>query len=74
MKVHELITMLQKYDLQAEVIGTWEGEVWDIDVYRAADGRIMVDVDDNSYKAQWQKTECVICYQYHWHYFEGEKP
>jgi len=61
MKVHELITMLQQYDSQAEVVGTREGVTSSLDVYQAADGCIMVDTDGCIYKVDWQETKCEIC-------------
>ena len=61
MQIHELITMLQKFDTEAEVVGTWKGETRGLDVYQAADGRIMVDADDCFYKTMWQETKCEVC-------------
>lgn len=61
MKVHELITMLRRYDSQAEVVGTWEGQASSLDVYQTADGRIMVDADGCADKIDWQETKCEVC-------------
>lgn len=61
MKVHELIMTLQQYDQDAEVIATWEGQEEKIDVYQAADNRVIVDADNNHYKTRWQETKCKVC-------------
>lgn len=61
MRVHELITTLQQFNANAEVVGTWEGQLEDISVYRAADGRILVDVDHEHYRVRFQKTPCEVC-------------
>ena len=55
MKVHELITALQQFNQDAEVVGTWEGQLEDLSVYRAADGRILVDADHEHYRTYFQK-------------------
>lgn len=55
MLVKELIQKLLEFDQEAEVIGTWEGITMKLDVYRAFNGRIMVDADENSYKEHWQR-------------------
>jgi len=61
MKIHELITMLRRYDPQAEVLCTWESQITDLDVYQAADGRILIDADGCSDKIMWQETKCEVC-------------
>jgi len=61
MRVHELITALQQFNPNAEVLGTWEGTLNDLSVYRAADGRILVDVDYENYRIRFQKTPCEVC-------------
>lgn len=62
MNVKELIEKLQQFDLQAEVVGTWEGVIAEVDVYRAADGHIVIDVDSNYYKEHWQNHENKIVF------------
>jgi hypothetical protein len=32
-----------------------------LDVYQAADGRVMIDADNNRYKIKWQEVKCDIC-------------
>lgn len=61
MKVHELVATLQSYDPSAEIIATWEGITQPIDVYQAADGRVMIDADHSDYKLKWQETKCEVC-------------
>lgn len=31
------------------------------DVYQAADGRVMIDADNNRYKIRWQELKCEVC-------------
>lgn len=61
MTVQDLITELQQFDPAAEVIGTWEGVTAELEVYTAADGRIMVDADGGHYKERWQDLKCEVC-------------
>lgn len=61
MKVHELITALQQFNQAAEVVGTWEGQLEDLSVYCAADGRILIDADHDHYRTRFQKTSCEVC-------------
>lgn len=61
MKVHELVTDLQQFDQDAEVIATWEGTLQELEVYRAADGRIIVDAEDGHSREHFQKTPCSVC-------------
>jgi hypothetical protein len=61
MEVHELSTVLQQFDQDAEVIATWEGLLRDVEVYRAADGRIIIDADGGNYRERLQKTPCSVC-------------
>ena len=61
MKIHELIDLLRQYNQEAEVVATWEGMDVPFDVYQAADGRVMIDADNNRYKLRWQETRCVVC-------------
>lgn len=61
MIICELVNMLQQYHPTTEVVATWEGLEENIDVYQAADGRVMIDADNNRYKVDWQKTKCVVC-------------
>jgi len=62
MRVHELIRALQQFNHDAEVVGTWEGVLRDLSVYRAADGRILVDADYEHYRTYFQRTpvRCVV--------------
>ena len=61
MIARELIEKLQAFDSDTTVVGTWEGVLRELDVYQAADGRIMVDADNNFYKDHWQNLKCVVC-------------
>jgi hypothetical protein len=61
MTIHELIELLQQYNQEAEIVATWEGMDVPFDVYQAADGRVMIDADNNHYKVKWQKLKCEVC-------------
>ena len=61
MKVQDLINLLQKFDLDADMFATWEGVVRSFDLYEAADGQIVVDADNNMYQCMWQETPCSVC-------------
>ena len=62
MTVQDLIDALQQFDPEAKVEGTWEGITQEIDVYLAADGRVLIDADlEGNYKVKWQKTPCAVC-------------
>ena len=61
MKVRELIHALQQFDLDVDVKGTWEGQLRRLSVYRAADGCILVDADDDSYRLRFQEIPCTVC-------------
>lgn len=61
MKICELIVILQQYDPLAEIRATWEGQDLPFDIYLAADGRIMIDADNNHYKLRWQDIKCEVC-------------
>lgn len=50
MKVAELIAELQRFPIEAEVVGTFEGVIRDITVYQAKSGTVMLDVDDCVYR------------------------
>jgi hypothetical protein len=61
MKVQQLIEMLQRYDPEADVQVTYDGMLQSLDVYKAADGCVLIDASDNFYKCDWQKTPCAVC-------------
>ncbi len=61
MIVKDLIEALQQFDPSAEVVGTWEGIITEIEVYEAADGRVMVDEDCGRYRVRWQGLKCEVC-------------
>lgn len=58
MLVQDFINILSQFDPTVEVIGTWEGDTHELEVYLDANGRVMVDVDDGVYKLKWQKIKC----------------
>ncbi len=51
----ELIAKLQQLKPDAKVKGTFEHTINEIDVYEAADGTILIDVDNNEYKDTYQR-------------------
>jgi hypothetical protein len=61
MRVEDLILALQQFDPTAKVIGTWEGVTRELEVYAAADGRVMVDADNGMYRIRWQELKCEVC-------------
>lgn len=53
MKVGELKILLEKYPSETTVMVTWEGVYRTIkpsNLYLAANGKLMIDADDNAYK------------------------
>ena len=55
--IQELINELSKYDPNEEVIATWEGIIREVDIYRAKDGTVMIDADENNYKDRFVSGE-----------------
>lgn len=60
-KVKDLIEALQQFDPSAEVVVTWECQTTELEVYKAADGRVMIDSDGGYYKVRWQELKCEVC-------------
>jgi hypothetical protein len=53
--------ILEVHDPSALIEVTWEGMTTNFDVYLDADGRVLIDADNNDYKLKWQRTRCVVC-------------
>ena len=66
MTIGELVHQLSQFNAAAEVACTWEGTIQEIEVYRAADGKILIDGDNGDYKVQHQKTRCGRCGKQAW--------
>ncbi len=52
--VQDLITALCEYPPRAPVMGTWEGQVKPLFVYRSVDGVVMVDADFEFYRPEFE--------------------
>ena len=53
MNIKEFRNYLKKFDLDAKVMITWEGIFRDVkkdNIYKAPNGTIIIDADDNLYK------------------------
>lgn len=50
MKVGELIEELSKHPLDAVVMATWESIFREVSIYRALDGTVVLDADDDRYR------------------------
>ena len=59
--VGDLIALLQHQDSAAEIFVTYEGLDEPFDIYQAADGRVVLDADSNTYKVDWQESKCDVC-------------
>lgn len=58
MRVGDLVKLLQEYNQDEDVVATWEGVFRYIktsSIYLAANGKVMIDADDNLYKKKIQK-------------------
>lgn len=59
--VKEVVMALAAYAPSARVQGTWEGIKRDVRVYRAANGVVIIDVDDGDYQTVLQCRGCTDC-------------
>lgn len=57
MTVKELIHLLTQYPDDEPVIATWEGITREISIYRAKDGAVIVDADDEHYRTRFESGE-----------------
>ena len=60
-RVQDLIESLQQFNPLARVVAIWEGQITELEVYEAADGRVMIDVDGGTYRVQLQELKCEVC-------------
>lgn len=51
MTIRELIDALSAYPPDEKVVATWESIFREVSVYRAANGVVILDADDDGYKA-----------------------
>ncbi len=59
--VGEVRDALCMFPSDALVQGTWEGITMGVRVYRADDGRVLIDCDKGDYQASFQKLQCQGC-------------
>ncbi|MEE9548707.1 MAG: hypothetical protein V3V68_05065 [Nitrosomonadaceae bacterium] len=61
MTIQELFTQIGQYDYRAQVAMTFEGVIYPIEVYPAADGTILIAFEGDSSKMEHQKIKCAKC-------------
>ncbi len=61
MIVKDLIEALQQFDPSAEIAATWEGQIKELEVYKAADGQVLIDADNGYYRVRFQELKCEVC-------------
>ena len=61
MTMAELHNQIGKFDHRAKVAGTFEGIIQEIEVYKAADGVVLIDCDGGDYRVRHQKLKCTKC-------------
>lgn len=61
MTIGDLFDIIGQYDYRTEVACTYEGVIVPFDIYKAANGQVLIDCDDSHYKLRHQKVKCVVC-------------
>jgi len=61
MTIADLVNYLNQFDYRTEVAGTYEGIITPIEVYQAADGKILIDCDGGDSRIEHQKLLCHKC-------------